>query len=354
MSVLKKFSHMAVLVVLVLASALLLSACGKDVETQDTEPDTTEEESAGSEDENEEDLDESEEDNGDEENIEEEEEEEVVGDFSDFSEDTQTVGDSSDKASAEYTLASISDSQQSGFHRFIFDLSSTETEFASVEAQLVSSGGYIRVKLDRVTQDDSGIIYQGTREINEDGVLKLYHAVTPNESEEVYQVGISQDTTFYLHTDDGLKVVLDVKYPGEVESGDGEEDSMEFTTSATTLSGTNTVGDARFVSYSWSTESTLLKFIWGSSSASGNPTPPTTVAYNASAKTVTVTFTDLQADAVIGSDGTFSSALSTIVDEVTGTRSGTTSTYVFDLNDESRYRIYRSTSPNQVVLDIER
>jgi hypothetical protein len=282
------------------------------------------------------------------------EDETPSGDFTNYSENTQTLGDSADKATAEYTLASITDSEQVGFHRFIFDLESTQTGFADVEAQLVSSGGYIRLRLDRVTDDNSGIIYQGTRDINQEGVLRLYHAVTPNESEEVYQIGISQDTTFYLHSMDGLKVVLDVKYPGTVADTGDAEDSMAFTTVATTLSGTNTAGDVRFVSYSWSTESTVVKFIWGTSSATGNPTPPTSVTYNAAAKTVTVTFTGVQSDSVIGSDGTFSAPLSTIVDEVTGSRTGTTSTYVFHLNGESRYRIYRSSSPNQVVLDIER
>lgn len=282
------------------------------------------------------------------------EDETQIEDFANFSSDTQTLGSSTDKASAKYTLASITDTQQAGFHRFVFQLESTQTDFAKVEVQLVSSGGYIRVLLDRVTEDTSGLIYQGTRDINKEGVLKLYHAVTPNESEEVYQIGISSDTPFYLHSESGLKVVLDVKYPGAPTDTGSAEDPMVFTTSETTLTGTNTASDVRLTNYSWSTESSVVKFIWGTSSASGNPTPPTNVKYNALAKTVTVNFTGILSDAVIGSDGTFSTDLSTVIDEVTGSRSGTTSTFAFHLNKESRYRIYRSSSPNQVVLDIER
>lgn len=357
MFLLKKYVGTAFAVILVLASAMLLSGCEigshnkngentkdekeltvveeeKDVEKEET-PKVTKDEKKDAEKKDEKD-------------------EIPSAGFTSFSAETQTVGSSVGKESAKYTLASITDTKMSGFHRFVFDLESSETTFANVEARLVSSGGYVRILLDRVTTDSSGIIYQGKRDINEGGILKLYHAVTPNNSEEVYEIGISQNTIFYLHTEAGLKVVLDVKYPGVVANSGGVEDSMVFTTNPTTLTGTNTVGDVRFVSYSWSTESTLLKFIWGTASASGNTTPPTSVAYNASAKTVTVTFSNFQTDSVIGGDNTFSAPLSTIVSEVSGTRSGTTSTYVFHLTDESRYRIYRSTSPNQVILDIER
>ncbi len=350
----KKFLQVALILLLVLSSSLVLSGCGasKDDEGEDVEQEQEDENTIPDREESEDT--ESEEETENNSSGEDTENNDISGDFSRFTSQNQKLGDSVDNAMSAYTLSSITDSTQSGFHRFIFKLSSTSSDLADIEAQLVSSGGYIRVRLDRVTKDETGIIYQGSREINRNGVLKLYHAVTPNESEEVYQIGIAKDTVFYLHSETDKEVILDVKYPGEVETGSTVEDSMEFTANSTTLSGTNTAGDAKLSGYSWSTESTLLKFIWNTTSSSGNPTPPTQVTYNASNKTITVVFTDVQSDSVIGSDGVFSTDLGNVVSGVSGSRAGTTSTFVFQLTKETTYRIYRSTSPNQVILDVKR
>ena len=96
-----------------------------------------------------------------------------------------------------------------------------------------------------------------------------------------------------------------------------------------------------------------MRFIWSTSAVSGNTTPPTSVSYNSAKKTLTVVFEGVVADSVIGSDGTFESDLTSSVERVSGTRSDLTSTYVFHLTSAVEYRIYRSTSPNQMILEIQ-
>jgi hypothetical protein len=269
-------------------------------------------------------------------------------DFSEFSEEDQTVGENPD--GVEYTLKEISDEEMDGFHRFTFDLESDLEEIPVVEASLVSSGGYIRLVIDSVTTDQSGIGYNSQRDIDTEGITRLYHDVTANESEEVYNIGIVQDTIFFLYVEDE-KVILDVKYPGEAEVGE-YDDPEDFGTDDIELGSTNTEGDSKIVGYSWGVENGAVKFIWETSSSSGNPTPPTAAVYDEDANTVTVTFSDLVSDSILASTGTFEMEMSRAVDQITGSIDGDDHVFFFELNTDIEYKIYRETSPNQVVIEI--
>lgn len=342
---------MAVLFVVALC-AVLLSGCGKkDSETEpaDTEDSSTED----SQDEDTEDTEESE-DDGDSENEEEEtSDDEVVTptDFSNFSEETQSI--SAQDGAAQYSLTSILDTEMNGYHRFQFTFDSSSSSPPAFEAKLVSSGGYIRVWMNNVTSDSSGIAYQTSRNIDTEGIIRIYHAVTPIQTEEVYQIGIVSDTVFYVHKGDGNSVLVDVKYPGEAEDGDAVEDPDAFTDQTVTLGDTNASGDVRIVGYAWSASGGVLTFAWNTSVASGNPIPPTKAEYSDADDTVTVTFTNLGGDTILGSGGTFETGLSSTVAKVTGTKTASSSVYTFHLSGDSTYRIYRSLSPNQVVLEIQ-
>jgi hypothetical protein len=172
--------------------------------------------------------------------------------------------------------------------------------------------------------------------------------VTANESEEVYNIGISSDTEFYLHSD-GMQVILDVKYPGEA-SADDYDDPDDFMSEDVELEGTNEEGDARITGYTWGAEGGIFKFIWETSSTSGNPTPPTTVTYNGDE--IVVTFSDLSGDILL-SDGEFEESLTSGVGQVVGEIDGDDHLYTFTLDVESEYKIYREVSPNQVVIEIK-
>ncbi len=274
-----------------------------------------------------------------------------------FSTDTQTVGSSEDKDDSDYTLSGISEEVMGDYHRIVFNLTSDdEDELPLVEAKLISSGGYIQVVLDRVTQDNSGIGYQDARELDENGVLRIYHDVSSNQSEEVYNIGIAEDTEFYLYKGEGLSVVLEVAYPGSEETSQEEdegveEDTGEFSTSDQTIPDTNTSGTARIGTYTWANSAEALKFVWNTSASSGNPIPDTHAEYDESNDEIIVTFKGVEKDFI--ADG-FENSLTGPVSTVTGQRSGTTSTYTFKLTKDTEYRIYKNLSPNQVVIEIKR
>ncbi len=281
----------------------------------------------------------------------------AVTDFSKFSDSTQELGSS--KEDAEYTLTDIQETAMSGYHRFEFELDSDESDLPDVEARLISSGGYIQLSIDKVTENTSGLTYQESISVNKGGITSLYHEVSPSSSEAVFfEIGITEDATFYLHEGSGLSVLLDVRYPvsgsDEDDSGSSEavEDPEDFVDSDITLTGTNTAGDVRINRYSWSVSGGALKFIFETSAASGNPIPTTNAEYDASAKTVTVTFGNVERDSVLGSDNAFEADLSGSVTKVTGSSVGGDSQYVFDLTGATTYRVYRNLSPNQVVVEI--
>lgn len=133
----------------------------------------------------------------------------------------------------------------------------------------------------------------------------------------------------------------------------GEDDPEGFTDGNITLGNTNTQGDARIQKYSWAITGSTVKFEWDTSAVSGNTTPPTSVTYDSGAKKITVVFSEVEKDYLIGSGG-FDADLSGSVDNVTGTRSGTTSTYIFELNKAAEYRIYRDNDEGSVIIEIER
>jgi len=138
------------------------------------------------------------------------------------------------------------------------------------------------------------------------------------------------------------------------DSGPAVEAPMEFSSGSQTLSETNTAGDARIGTYGWSISGDVLKFVWNTSAASGNPTPGTSAVYSSSSDTITVTFSNVEKDYLAGS-GDFEADLSGPVSKVTGSKSGDNYVYVFELTRDTEYRIYRSDDPkDSVVIEVKR
>src|SRR5690606_1489590 len=101
----------------------------------------------------------------------------VTTDMSEFSTDRQSVG--SESNTGEYTLLGVTDSSNVGFHRFTFEISGKNeaTESPHIIADYRASLGAIRLDLNGMTTDNSGIGYQQAKDINKDGVIRLYHNV---------------------------------------------------------------------------------------------------------------------------------------------------------------------------------
>jgi hypothetical protein len=280
-----------------------------------------------------------------------EEETEDTGetDFSEFSSDTQVLGEESE---ATFTIDSIEDVSRDGFHQFTFTLLTEDEEDPFVTASYLSNQSVVRLDFQGIAGDNSEIGYQQERGIDENGVLKIYHNISAQADQELYDIGVSGSTIFYLTSEqleEGIwTVILQVKYPGSTDV-DVDLGSEEFSEELQSIEGVTAEDGAAISSYTYSGTSGLLKLVWTVTSDADNPIPSVTAQYN-SEDDLVVTFDSLSMDRVASFADTLTLP-SSITAEVE--RDGETSTYTFTGMDGVReYKLNASLSPNQVILEI--
>jgi hypothetical protein len=238
----------------------------------------------------------------------------------------------------------------SGYHRFTFVLTAKEDgeDLPYVIADYKPSLGSIRVDLNGVTTDSSGIAYQGSRSINEEGITRIYHNISSDQTEELYDIGVSNSTPFYLYYEEvstgKWNVVLDVKYPGE---SDLEVDlgSSEFSTEAQEIEGGTSTDGAAVTGYSYSVSGGQLMFVWTVTGSASKPIPSVSAQLGEDG-ILDVEFESLVSDKVSG-------AVEDI--ELPGDIGFTYSSgaYHFEVGADSEFKLSASTSPNQVELAVE-
>lgn len=273
--------------------------------------------------------------------------EEVVeeGDFTGFSANDQTVGAVTEDL---FTIESITDESKTGYHRFSFNLSTTGTDDPYVTAKYNSSTGVIRVELNSIEKDNSGIGFQKERAINKEGIIRLYHAVTSVENKVIYDIGLAKSTIFklYKQSGDGQQIViLDVKYPGEVVSTI-DLGSTEFSADPQSISGAT---NATIKSYSYSSSGGVLKFAWSVTANGENPIPSVTAEYLDN-ETLSIKFTSLTLDRVVNAAGSLKLPAGITIDS---SKESTASIYNFIVGSKKEYKLSATTSPNQVILEID-
>ncbi|HNR52998.1 MAG TPA: hypothetical protein PKI16_00730 [Candidatus Dojkabacteria bacterium] len=279
----------------------------------------------------------------------EEEKEELIiqdeEDFTGFSDDEQVIGVATEDL---FNIESITDESKTGYHRFSFNLSTTGTDDPYVTAKYNSSTGVIRVELNSIDSDKSGIGYQKDRAINKEGIVRLYHAVTSTADKEIYDIGLAKSTIFKLYKQSGdgqLKVILDVKYPGEVTSTI-DLGSTEFSTDLQDISG---IANATIKSYSYSSSGGILKFVWSVTAEGENPIPSVTGEY-LDDNTLSIKFTSLTLDRVVNAASSLTLPTGITIDS---SKEGSASIYNFIVGSKKEYKLSATTSPNQVILEID-
>lgn len=267
-----------------------------------------------------------------------------------FSVENQTVGTASE---SKFTIESITNTSKTGYHEFVFSLSSTGTDDPYVIATYRSNNGVIRIDLNQIEDDHSGIGYQKAVVINKEGISQLYHNVTSDQTEEVYDIGVSKSTPFTITTakmSDGWDVIVGVQYPGEISTTGMDLGSTEFSKLAQSIKGVDASKGATLASYTYGSASGVLKFVWNVNSTDANPIPSVSAEYGTDNKLV-VTFDSVKTDkvylAVDGIDLPGNLAMQT-------ERSGETSIYTFyGLTENVNYKLSGSISPNQVIVEIQ-
>jgi len=280
-------------------------------------------------------------------------------DFSEFSTTSQSLGSQADEDSeTEYSLNRVTDSSENGFHRFVFELESKDNSLESpyVEARYLSSNGSIRVDLNMTTSDSSGIGYQEARSIDKEGVIRLYHNVSSDQTEELYDVGISSETTFYLYGDDkgnGVwEVILEVKYPGE-SNVDIDTGSSDFSKEDQSIEGAGVEDGSKVTAYSYTATGGILRVIFTVSGSSTEPIPSAAASYEdsgSSEEILTLRFTEIYSDTVAKMPAALSMPGGiTMVWQMNGSNE---SVYTFE-GATKEFKLTAGTNPNQVILEIQ-
>ena len=337
----KKYVKISLLVLVLASSSIFLTGCTL---FDSTEYDENEIEIV--------DLDEEEEESETEEDTTAEEEdtaeEESETDFSNFSEDAQTVGEENEDV--EYSLSSLTDESLDGYHKFTFVMESDDTD-AGVPYVVVSyksSLGSIRVDLNQTTSDSSEIAYQGSRSINVEGVSRIYHNISSDDTEELYDIGISESTPFYVYTEDVSEgvwnIVVEVKYPGESDL-DIDLGSTELSSDDQSIVGSVSDDGAAVTGYSFSVSGSQLVFVWTVSGSTANPIPSVSADLDEEG-ILNVEFESLSYDKV-----------RTAVDSIE-LPSGigftySSGAYHFEVGTDVEFKLSASTSPNQVELTVD-
>lgn len=290
-----------------------------------------------------------EEEDTDTEDIEEEEEDTDAeeADFSDFSEEIQSTGEENDEV--EYSLSSIKDESLNGYHKFTFAMSSS-SEGASVPYVVVeykSSLGSIRVDLNQTTSDTSGIAYQGSRKIDVEGISRIYHNISSDNTEELYDIGVSESTPFYVYSEEisenSWNIIVEVKYPGESDL-DIDLGSTEMSSEPQSIEGSTSDDGAAVTGYSYSVSGGKLIFVWTVTGSSSKPIPFVSAELGDDG-ILDVAFKSLSYDKV-------RTAVDSI--ELPGGIGFTYSkgAYHFEVGSDVEFMLSASTSPNQVELTV--
>jgi hypothetical protein len=274
--------------------------------------------------------------------------------LSDFSTSDQTVGATS---TSEFTLESVSNTSKTNYHEFVFTLSSTGTDAPYVLASYMSTLGIIRVDLKGVMTDNSGIGYQKEIDINNDGVLKIYHNISSDQTEELYDIGVTKATPFKLtstKTDNSWVITVDVQYPQsstDTNALNVDAGTLDYGTGAQSLTGMDATEGAQIVSYAYSISDNTLQFVWSVSSDTTDPVPQATAQYDSSNNLV-VTFPSLKSDKAVTSSNNIDLPGSLVLKNARNTDGS--SVYAFTgLKAPADYRLHTTVSPNQVILEIK-
>jgi hypothetical protein len=209
----------------------------------------------------------------------------------------------------------------------------------------------VRVDFQGISGDSTGIGYQQERRIDQEGVLRIYHNISADADQELYDIGVSRSTIFYLTSEQIEEgkwyVILQVKYPGAADV-DVDLGSEDFSEEDQSIVGVTAEDGATISAYTYSGAG-LLKLVWTVTSQVDNPIPSVRATYNEDDELV-VTFDSLTTDRVAAFGDTLTLP-SSVIAEVE--RVGDSSVYTFTGLEEVReYKLSASLSPNQVILEI--
>lgn len=276
-----------------------------------------------------------------------------LSDPSEFTKVKQTVGETSE---GTFVIEDVADITQSGYHEIVFTVNSTGDikVLPLVVVEPVLEKGVVRVTLNNIEKDSSGIPYQQSRDVNKGAIGGIYHAVTSKEKTSIYEVGIAGNNPFKLESNPleegrwsvSLKVAYDLKYSAPTM----DLGSTEFSSEQQDISGMTSSDGAKVTSYSYSVSGDTLRFVFSVASGTSNPVPTVSASYD-DENILNVTFESLESDKVNTWGKSITLPAGIVVDV---SRSGENSVYRFGgIGGKNSFRLSASKSPNQVIVEIK-
>jgi hypothetical protein len=268
-----------------------------------------------------------------------------------YSTDSQSVGEETEEM---FTLEDLEVTKGQNVMELQFTFSSdeiTEDSMIPVTATNKSSLGAMEIVISNVENDDTGMNFDESVDINREGISRLTKVVSGSENTLKYNLGFTDALEYHLYTPEvdgnSLIVKFSIKYPGG-ELSTEDFGTMEFTTEDVTVESSTADNGVRIVGYTYSVSGGVLRYVLKTSTNTGSPVP--SFEGSIADGVLTVTFPSLNADITYSSSGGEVTLPGGVTLDVT--RSGNQSTYEFvGVGDE--YKLYGVTSPNQVIIEVK-
>jgi hypothetical protein len=268
-----------------------------------------------------------------------------------YTDDSQSVGEHTEEL---FTLTDVDVLKGEDVMEIVYTLSGdglTEDSSLPVSAVNKSSLGAMEIVLSNVKSDSTGMTYDQSVDINREGITRLTKVVSGETNTLKYTLGFTDSLDYYLYEPEisanTLIVKFSIKYPGGEISAD-EYGTTEFTSEDLSVESSTADEGVRISGYSYSTSGGVLRFIMKTSTNTGSPIP--SFESSLADGILTLTFPSLNADVIYSATGGEVTLPGGIVLDIT--RSGNQSIYEF-VGVGSEYRIYGTTSPNQVIVEVK-
>jgi hypothetical protein len=300
-----------------------------------------------------------EEENGNPNIIEEEGEEEVIEELGDAEEDSSVTYTTSSQSVGEdteelFTLDDVSVVKGESVVEIEFTFSGdgiSEESSLPVSAVNKSSLGTMEIVVKNVESDGTGMNFNDSKVINNEGLTKFTKVVSGEANTLKYNLGFVDAPEFYLYEPELegnlLVVKMSIKYPGGEVSTD-EFGTTEFTSEDITAESSTADNGVRISGYTYSASGGVLRYVFKTSTNTGSPIP--SFEGTLGEGVLTVTFPSISGDIIYTSSGGTVALPGGVTLDIT--RAGNKSVYEF-VGVGTEYRIFGETSPNQVIVEVK-
>lgn len=270
-------------------------------------------------------------------------------DSSNFSTDTQQAGDEDAEDAIITDVKSISNDDYISIE-WTFESDS----IPSSQAELLEGSNVIKVTINNLEEDNSGLSFGENLSVEDSVVSSVIRDIISGTGRSEYSVGIKQTTSFYLRTSSN-KLILDVQeqeIEGQTDNYDNEfsKDQQEITSEVE--------GDVIWIDrLSFSNQGDVYKIVLDLGSSSSVVVPNVSADLLTSGPSnyeVRLVVENLYSDYIAGASGYSQDLTDDIVTKIAGNYSNNQSIYSVTLSKEAEYRIYATSSPAQLIIEVKR